>query len=220
MRMLCTIFKTMLVGWLMIGGIGVKAGWAEEGKIRVKAESLASGSQAVIKDDSHVLEPGDRVRVKIYPEDQYIKGSEMDVSSEGNITLPLVGKVQVAGMDLIRAENELVKVIDAEYIVNPEVVIEMVSGKKKIFNLSILGEVKKPGSYEVETTADKLFLLEAISTAGGFSDIANIKKIKIMRKKDGKNEVIHANAENIISGKDSDVVLAEGDVVHVSESFF
>lgn len=213
--------RVLLVGFLFALSVTLSLPrvYGEDTKIRVKAGELGATSVAA-DDQNHILEAGDRVRIKIYPEDQYIKGGEMDVSSEGNITLSLVGKVPVAGLNLVDAERELARIIDADYLVNPEVVVELISAKKTVYNISILGQVKKPGSYEIETSKPELFLLEAISTAGGFSDVANIKKIKIMRKEDGKNKIIHANAESIIGGKDPDVLLKEGDVVHVSESFF
>lgn len=169
-------------------------------------------------EDSYLLQPGDRIAVKVYPEDEYIKGGEMEISSEGNITLSLVGKVSVVGMSVIQAERELARLIDADYIVNPEVVIDVLKYKKQ--SVVILGQVKTPGTYEFPPGKTKVTLLQAISMAGGFSDIANIKKIKVMRKAGGKNEVIRANAEAIISGEEQDVDLESGDVIHVMESLF
>ena len=96
-------------------------------------------------DKSYVLQSGDRLRVKIYPEDEYIRGGDMQISSDGNITLPLVGRISVAGKAVNEAEKLLAERIDQDYIVDPEVVIEVMQFKER--NVVLLGEVRKPGTY-------------------------------------------------------------------------
>lgn len=194
----------------------IQVGWTEEPKVAVPPTASTQDSQNA----TYVLLSGDRVRITIYPEDKYVKGAEMQVSSDGNITLPLVGKVTVAGKTITQAESEIRTIIDADYLVNPEVVIEVLEYKEKSF--VILGQVKKPGTYQFPAGVTHVSLLEAISMAGGFSDIANTKKIKIVRKTEGagKHKIVPANAESIISGKEQDIDLQSGDVVHVSESLF
>lgn len=169
-------------------------------------------------DDSYQLQPGDRVAIKIYPEDEFIKGSETEISTEGNITIPLVGRVPVGGKSVAEAEKILAAILDRDYLVDPEVVIEVL--EYKTLNFVVLGEVKKPGTYQFPPGKTSLTLLQAISEAGGFSDIANIKKIVIRRKTSGRETVLHANADNIIRGRDPDVQLQAEDIVHVSESLF
>ncbi len=168
--------------------------------------------------NDYILQAGDVVLIKIYPEDEYIKGGKMEVSSEGNITLSLVGKVTVAGKSVVEAEREIAEILNRDYLVDPEVVIELEQHKKQ--NVVLLGQVRKPGTYEMPIGAKKMTLLQAVSLAGGFSEIANIKKIKIVRQAEGKNEVIRANADAIISGSEQDVDLEPGDVISVSESLF
>jgi len=169
-------------------------------------------------DELYLLQVGDRVKITIYPEDEYLKGGEMEVSSEGNITLPLVGKVGVAGKNVIAAEKAIAAIVGADYLVDPEVVIEVLRYKEH--SVIILGQVKKPGTYPFPEGSTRLTLLQAIALAGGFSDIANIKKIKVVRSVDGKTKSIHANAQAIISGNQQDIELESGDVIHVMESLF
>ena len=164
------------------------------------------------------LQPGDRINIKIYPEDQYIKGGELQVSPEGNITMPLLGKVAVAGMSMAEAVQMLERIIDKDYLADPEVAIEILESKQKSF--VILGQIKKPGTYQFPAGSASISLLEAISTAGGFSDIANIKKVKVLRREGNAKRTIQANAEAIISGSESDIQIQEGDVVNVAESLF
>ncbi len=173
------------------------------------------------KDKDYVIQTGDRIKITIYPEDDHIKGGEMEVSSEGNITLSLAGKMEVVGKTAIQAEREIAEVLDRDYLVNPEVVIEVVekfaSDKEK--SVVLLGQVKSPGSHPFPKTGH-FTLLQAIAVAGGFADVANIKKIKIIRGGEDKGDVIRANADDIISGKKPDIELQDGDIINVAESLF
>lgn len=170
------------------------------------------------------LKAGDRILVKVYPEDEYIKGGEMEVSSEGNVTLPLVGKVGIADLTIAEAERKLAQLIDADYIVNAEVVIELKRPEKaeelSSDNFVVLGEVRKPGTYPLPSDRTKITLLRAISVAGGFTDIANVKRVKIVRKVQGKKETMQVNVEEVFNGNASDVEIKNGDVINVPESLF
>jgi len=188
----------------------------------LKAEETqpTPATETVRKKRIEKLEIGDRLLVKIFPEDQYIKGGEMVVSSEGDITLPLIGKVRVEGKQIVEAEREILGLLAQDYLVNPVVVIEVTREVvTHTTSLSILGQVQKPGTYQLPQEGE-LTLLQLISMAGGFTDVANVKKIKVIRKEKGKVRVIRANAESIIAGNAPDIALAAEDVIHVGESLF
>jgi polysaccharide biosynthesis/export protein len=86
--------------------------------------------------------------------------------------------------------------------------------------VSILGAVGSPGVHKLPVGADAT-LLKAIALAGGLNDRASKKGIQIKRREnDGTEIVIQVNLGDILSGKKPDVILLEGDVVVVKESFF
>lgn len=185
--------------------------------------AVGSSKNLELSPDYKIL-VGDQLDIKIYPEDQYIKGGAMQVSSEGSITLPLVGKFKIEGKTVAEAEQELVKIIDADYLVNPEVVVQITQSilktEEKKRKAIALGQVRKPGSYEFPPEKEAITLLELISLAGGFTEVANIKKIKIIRKLEGKKDVQSVNGEAIISGDSPDIELKDGDIINVAESVF
>ena len=210
--------NVLLAGLMLIGPGKVSAGSSKnaDSKLGQPAQPEMESKK------SHSVEVGDKLRIKIYPEDEYIKGGEMDVSSEGTITLPLIGKVKVQGRKIEESEAEIASRLSRDYLVNPVVVIEVAERivEKEKKTLAILGQVQKPGSYEIPPD-HKLTLLQVVSMAGGFTEIANVRKIKIIRKENsGKTHVIQANAQEIISGKDPDIDMEPEDVIHVAESFF
>jgi polysaccharide export outer membrane protein len=86
--------------------------------------------------------------------------------------------------------------------------------------VTVLGAVNSPGVHKLPV-GDGATLLKAIALAGGLNERASKKGIQIKRSEnDGTETVIKADLGDILSGKKPDVVLREGDVVVVKESFF
>ena len=82
--------------------------------------------------------------------------------------------------------------------------------------VSILGQVKNPGQYTLDRNAN---LLGAITKAGGVTDVAQTKTIRITRKApDGSSQKLTVDLEEIMSGRATEIpVLQEGDVIYVPE---
>jgi polysaccharide export outer membrane protein len=79
----------------------------------------------------------------------------------------------------------------------------------------LMGEVKKPGALDFEAG---LTLLEAIAKSGGFTRIAQQKRVQVVRMEEGK-EVQHVfNMKRIARGKDPDFALEPEDLIVVPES--
>jgi polysaccharide biosynthesis/export protein len=212
--------KKILVFGIMLAGLSVYAGnLAAENELSIQslAPQRTVTKQAITSQD-YVLKNGDKINIVIYPADEYVRGGQMQINSQGTITLSLLGQVEIAGLKIVEAQEKIAKLLNEDYLVDPSVVIEISQFKQQTF--VILGQVKSPGTFQFPAGEERLSFLQAISIAGGFSEIANIKKIKIIRESEGKKKVIRINAERIISGKDSDVSLQPNDIIHVSESLF
>lgn len=212
--------KILIVFGMLLTGLVVSAGGLaadNELSIQSLAPQRNLTKQAVTSQD-YILKNGDKINVVIYPTDEYVRGGQMQISSHGTITLSLLGQVEIAGLKVVEAQEKIADLLNEDYLVDPGVVIEISQFKQQTF--VILGQVKSPGTFQFPAGEDRLSFLQAISIAGGFSEIANIKKIKIIRESEGKKRVIRINAEKIISGKDSDVSLEPNDIIHVSESLF
>jgi polysaccharide export outer membrane protein len=86
--------------------------------------------------------------------------------------------------------------------------------------VTVLGAVNSPGVHKLPV-GDAATLLKAIALAGGLNERASKKGVQVKRtESDGKETVIKVDLGDILSGKKPDVVLREGDVVVVRESFF
>lgn len=140
------------------------------------------------------------------------------VGQNGTISFPLAGTVKVGGLSVPEAE-EVLKEKLKDYLVNPQITIFIKEyGNKKIF---VLGEVKSPGSYELPPES-KLTVLEAVSLAGGFTQIAAPNRTKVIRLRDGVSQTITIEVSAITQRgeKQRDIPLEPSDVVFVPQSYF
>jgi polysaccharide export outer membrane protein len=104
------------------------------------------------------------------------------VDAEGNIDMPLVGKIKVAGLSTIQAKDYIQKQLE-KYLQQPSVRIYYEN-----FKVTLLGEVAHPGVYTV--TNEKLTLPEAIAMAGDLSIFGNRKEIMLIREVKGEKAYI------------------------------
>ncbi len=108
---------------------------------------------------------------------QHIYGYQVD--SRGEITLPIIGPVQVAGRTLKQAKEQI-QVRADEYVKDSDIQVRLLN-----FKVSVLGEVRAPGVYY--NYNNTLTLLEAIGMANGTTDYAKIKDVLVVRQ--GKDAV-------------------------------
>jgi polysaccharide export outer membrane protein len=90
----------------------------------------------------------------------------------------------------------------------------------KEIRVFVMGRVTRPGAVKAKLS-EGITLFQAIADAGGLAEGAKESAISITRKdKTGKEQKIRVNLKDIIKGKKKDIVLQEGDVVYVPESFW
>ena len=104
------------------------------------------------------------------------------VDESGCIELPLVGRVEVKNLTVEEAKNKLQGEIDK--FVNEATLIVKLSN----FNLTVLGEVTRPGMYKVYQSQINVF--EAISMAGNMTNFAKNDKVKLIRQTDNGSEIV------------------------------
>lgn len=104
------------------------------------------------------------------------------VSQEGNISIPLLGKIKVANLTLEEATQMIQNEVD-KYLRNSSVSVKLVS-----FKISVLGEVKAPGYYYVYNA--QCTVLEALGLAGDLLQSGNRQNVKLVRQTENGVEVI------------------------------
>lgn len=110
----------------------------------------------------------------------YLQSYTLD--EEGCIELPLTGKIELKNLTVDQAKDKLKTELDK--FVNQTTIIVKLSN----FNVTLLGEVTRPGLYKVYQSQINLF--EAISLAGNMTNFAKKNAVKIIRQTDNGSEII------------------------------
>ncbi|MBR3654936.1 MAG: polysaccharide biosynthesis/export family protein [Elusimicrobia bacterium] len=170
----------------------------------------------VQKSNNYILQAGDLVEIKVFMEKDMDR--ELRISSDGMVTFPLVGNVKIGGYSVAEAEQQLSEKLKY-YIKNPQVSMLIKEYANKM--VYVLGQVQKPS--EIAIPPEKsITVLEAITSVGGFTDIANTSKVKVLRMENGKQKSLDVDVNAITKqGKKSlDIELMPGDVIFVPQSMF
>lgn len=161
-----------------------------------------------------VVGPGDVFDVRVYDEEDL--SSEYRVEGDGTIDFPLVGRIEVAGLDPT-AIAELIRdrLRDGEYLVAPHVSVRVQEYNSR--RVSVIGAVREPGSYPISS---RMGVVEAVSLAGGFTALANRDGTLLTRRVDGELRTFSVPVDRISSGQEPDVTVRAGDILHVPERLF
>jgi len=161
----------------------------------------------------YTFEVGDTFEVKIYGEAD-LSGAYR-VTADGIITMPLIGDLKVQGLNQSQVAKLITKKLADGLLRDPQVIVsvkEMAS--KKII---IIGQVSKPGTFNYTPL---MSVLEAITGAGGFTQLAAKNDTTITRNEDGKKTTLKVPVEEIGEGKAKNVYLKPGDIINVPERIF
>jgi polysaccharide export outer membrane protein len=133
------------------------------------------------------------------------------VRPDGKISLPLLNDVQAAGLSPAQLRDVLMKRL-ADYMPSPEV--SVIVREVHSFKVSVIGEVKTPGRYELKSRAT---VLDVLAQAGPFTDFASRARIFVLRSNGTAVKRIPFNYNKVVSSDPSDgnFYLQPGDIVVV-----
>ena len=168
--------------------------------------SLASGMRG--DDMEYRLGPEDKLRISVW--DNKDLTLDLVVRPDGKISMPLIQDVIAVGLTAPQLSAEIKERLSA-YIVNPEVsVIVLEVNSPKYF---IIGAVHKPGTYQLR---GELSVLQALALAGGFTQFASPRNIKLIRNVDGKQQIRKINYYKMIEdGGVGNYILRPADTIVV-----
>ena len=181
----------------------------------VVAVARESGGALSSGESDYVLVVGDVVQLNVFREPDLT--TQATIARDGTVQLPLIREVKLAGLSIREARELLRGLYDKSYLVDPQVFLNVVKYAQRKF--TIMGQVARPGSYELQG-GERMDLLEAIGLAGGFTRIANRGRVIIQRRDGDGVTAIKANAKRMADGKEAPMEVQPGDVITVSESWF
>jgi polysaccharide export outer membrane protein len=163
------------------------------------------------------LSPYDQVAVEVFGEEDLRTNGRLN--PEGNLSVPLLGSIHLAGLTLTQAASKLTELYGRDYLVNPKINVVLLSYAKRRF--SVLGQVNRPGSYEMpESSPGGIDLLEAVAMAGGYTRIAAPERITVRRQKANGDQIFKVNAKRFTKGTGGGFLIEPGDAITVGESIF
>src|SRR6266536_1006575 len=182
------------------------------------AVSAAPSSIGASAPAGYILSANDQVSVEVFGEDDLRTNGRLN--PEGNLSVPLLGSIHLAGLTLTQAASKLTDLYGRDYLVNPRVNVMLLSYAKRRF--SILGQVNRPGSYEMpESSPGGIDLLEAIAMAGGYTRIAAPERVTVRRHSSAAgDQIFKVNAKRFTKGNGGGFRVEPGDTITVGESIF
>ena len=153
------------------------------------------------------LGPGDAVNVDIWGTSQ--ESVTETISPDGTITIDGIGVIQLGGLSVSQAKARLRSVLGPRYQGSK---IDLTLGQTRTITVSVIGEVKVPGTYTMSAFAT---VYNALYMAGGPNDIGTLRNVKVYRR--GKLITSVDVYDFLLNGKLSgDVRLQDNDVITVS----
>ncbi len=154
------------------------------------------------------IKPGDVISLTVLGEPDLTK--KFPVDQDGNITLPLVHQVQVAGLTPAEATAVITTKLK-KLIKNPQVTIDLVEPAK--IQITVSGEVKTPGIVMIASGSK---LVDAITSAGGYTANADLSKVTVSRAGIAANATTVDLSKFLIGGDVSgNIPVNNGDTVQV-----
>ena len=138
---------------------------------------------------TYIIGPMDVLAIRVFRENDFT--GQVQVRSDGMITLPLINDVQAAGLTPDRLRSQLTEAL-AGFLQKPEVTVQVMQVNSRRYNVT--GLVNRPGPYPL-ITATRVF--DALNSAGGFQEFAKKSDIMVIRGA----QRLHFNYSDFVKGK-------------------
>lgn len=160
---------------------------------------------------NYVIQVGDTIGIRVWNQDSI--STRVKVRPDGKVSVPFVNDIEAAGS----TPSDLAARIQArlqDYIVSP--VVTVVLEDARPMTVAVIGEVSRPGNYQVDAGAG---VLQALATAGGMTPFADRDRIMVIREKPDGSGVQRIrftySALTTVQGRAATFRLHAGDVVVV-----
>lgn len=188
----------------------------------VEQTTAAAALPTAIADD-YTLGAGDLIELQIFNVPEY-SGNER-VLVDGSISLEWVGNVDVDGLTLDEAADTIAAAY-ARYLKTPNITVSLITPRP--LQVSVAGEVNRPGSYQVDFAGENGSDVEAerrwptvtkvLQQAGGITQLADVRQVTVERPV-GRQQVqtIQVDLWDLLTAGDlsEDLTLRDGDTILV-----
>ena len=199
----------------MIGQYRTWFGWCLRGAVAVWMMGLVPGLQA--RHRASAICPGDILHIAVFEHSDLT--STARVQEDGRIRLPLCGWIEAASKTAGELAESLSDAYSKASIEKAFVTVQITAyGPRTVY---VIGEVLEGGKSLEITPPAKLTVTQAVSSAGGFTDNADLRQVLVRREGvDGSMEELSVDVLAVISGRKNadDMVLEVGDTIIIPRS--
>lgn len=167
-----------------------------------------------VPDDKYQLRAGDSVTFQILEDKD--DPVQLLVADSGELHVPYIGRVPAAGKTCKVVAEDIKKRLEKEYYYRATVILALEVANKVQGRVYVWGQVKNQGVIELQV-GENLTAGRAILRAGGFSDFANKKKVKVIRETEKGKKTFELNMAKILEDGDTekDLLLQPEDFIIV-----
>ena len=189
-----------------------------------KALSASFVNSMELLNDDHKLGPGDQLSFRVIEDEDPSKS--LTVTDSGEMDVPYLGRLNVAGKTCKTVGKEVRAALEKSIYIKATVILglDVIAPKGAVASRGkayLMGQVRQQGP--VEVPADEPFTVsKAVLRAGGFSDYANKRKVKLIHKTGGKNGTTETKVVDLVEvlekGRtDKDLPVEPEDLIIVPE---
>ncbi|HWZ99331.1 MAG TPA: polysaccharide biosynthesis/export family protein [Candidatus Dormibacteraeota bacterium] len=199
-------FQFLLVGALLSAPLA----FAQDASApKTDSTTKPVAAPAATSDADYKIGPQDVLRIDVWKEPDISR--TIPVRPDGKVSLPLLNDVQAAGMTTMQLASSL-RDSFSKFLNNPQVTVTVTEiNSRRVF---ITGEVTRAGALPL---LPNMTVLQALSSAGGFTQFAKLKNIYVLRTEDGKQIKHPFNYKEVVKGNlsEQNILLQPGDVIVV-----
>jgi polysaccharide export outer membrane protein len=180
-----------------------------------QAPTAPVGTTAVAAPDQYRIGAGDTLHITVYQSPDL--SLDTRVNEAGDVTYPLLGRVNLGGLTINAAEARLAQALKkGEIVKDPQVIIAVTNVRANQVN--VLGQVGKPGRLPLDLAGMRL--TEVISLAGGIIAGAGSDTIVLIGRRNGQSYRHEADLPKIFApgGSNDDIVVMPGDTIWVDRA--
>jgi polysaccharide export outer membrane protein len=195
------------IGLALLAVSSAAAAGQQAGKAPATGGTGAPSAAAKSTDPNYVIGPQDVLDISVWKEEQLTK--TVPVRPDGKISMPLLNDVQAAGLTPTQLAGQITESLK-KFVTDPQVtIIVREINSQRVY---MLGEVARAGAYPL---LPNMTVLQALSSAGGFTQFANVKKIYVLRVENGKQQKFPFNYKHALESPDENILLKAGDTIVV-----
>jgi len=182
--------------------------------VSAQQRDAAAAPQSLQQRDDYVVGAGDVIRVQVFQNPDLTV--EARVSESGVISYPLLGALRIGGLSPTAVERLISERLKSgNFLQNPQVTVNIVQFRSQ--QVSVLGNVNKPGRYPLETTGMRLS--EVLSLAGGVAP-TGADEVVLITRRGGSSQRVEVDLVDLFASGDvsKDPALVAGDVLYVNRA--